>query len=362
MRESPEDYKRRQREELDTITGLLRDRVEDLAPVLLPEGRREGTDWRAGSRGGRSIRLSGPYKGVYRDFESGNKGCDMLQAITDILCHGSLRDGIAWARSFLGMDNMNDEALALARRKAAERRAQDAKKAKALDAKRRRQANGLWQAGQPLEGSPADAFLMGRGIDIRKLKRMPSALRFNPETWCKERRGQFPAMVSGLWRQGEPDLAATHRTYLAETADGWGKAPVQSARSILGSWPGAVIPIQRGETDKRWRDIEEGETVAFGEGIEEALTVALVKPEWRVGAVGFVGNFGQVKLPVWCHVMLCINRDPIGSEAHKAIYGDPDTGRAGAIAELEAAGHLVSALLPPEGFKDWNALLMGQGA
>lgn len=359
---SDEEFKRRGREELIAIVEMLQARVDDLAPILLPEGRREGNDWRAGSRGGRSIALRGPHRGVYRDFESGNKGCDMLEAITEILCNGNKRDAVAWARSYLGISSsMNDQALELARRKAAERKAAAERDREKLDRKRRKQASGLWHSAGPLEGSLADRFLMGRGIDIRRLEKMPGALRFNPRTWCKERRGEYPAMVSSLWRLGDPELVATHRTYLQENPDGSvGKAPVESARSILGSWPGAVIPIQRGEGSRQWKDIQEGEVVALGEGIEEGLTVALVKPEWRVGAVGFVGNFGQIALPVWCHVMLCINNDPPGSPADKAIFGDPERRTRGAIGDLEAAGHVVRVMRPPAGFKDWNDILMGK--
>ena len=360
--ETPEERQRRQREEVRAIAAMLQDRVGDLAPILLPEGRIEnrGREWRAGARGGRSIMLHGPTRGVYRDFESGEKGCDMLQAVAVILCNGSVRDAIAWARSFLGLADADAEAYALANKRAEERRKADEIKRADLDVKRRRQAGGLWHSAEPVAGGPADQYLRGRGIDISKLARPPSALRFNPKTWCQDRRAEHPAMVAALFRLGDPALVAAHRTYIAPHGGGWGKADVPKPRSILGSWPGAVIPIQRGETDARWKDIAEGEVVAFGEGIEEALSIALVKPEWRVGAVGFVGNFGQVALPVWCHVMLCINNDPPGSEAERAIFGDPDKNRPGAVRTLEEAGHVVRVLRPPTDFKDWNDLLTGK--
>lgn len=360
--ETPEERDRRRKEEVRALAALLQERVSDLAPILLPEGRLEqrGREWRAGSRGGRSIMLAGPTRGVYRDFEAGDKGCDMLAAVAKILCNGSMRDAIAWARSYLGVQDTDGEAYRLALRRAEERRKVDEAKQAELDAKRRRQAGGLWHSAEPLAGGPADQYLMGRGIDIRRLARPPSALRFNPKTWCQDRRAEHPAMVASLWKIGDPKLVATHRTYLAPRGDGWTKADVEKPRSILGSWPGAVIPIQRGETGKRWVDIAEGEEVAFGEGIEEGLSIALVRPKWRVGAVGFVGNFAQIVLPVWCHVMLCINNDPPGSQADKAIFGDPAEGKRGAVELLEEAGHVVRVLRPPPEFKDWNDLLTGK--
>ncbi len=353
MTGSHEDIRRARSEEASLISSMLSDRVDDLAALLLPEGRREGANWRAGSKGSKSIILTGPNRGVYRDFEQSDGGMDMLKAVAELLCNGSLRDAVAWSRSYLGMSGMDAGALALAERRAKERAAQDRKDAVAKDLKRREQAGGIWHSAGPLAGSLADTYLRtARGIDIRKLNKPPSALRYSSDVWCKDRRGKYPAMVSSLWRQGDPKMVAVHRTYLAPTPDGGAdKAEVSTPRSILGSWPGAIIPIQRGETGKRWKDIEEGELVAFGEGVEEGLSVALVKPDWRVGAVGFVGNFAQVVLPVWCHVVICANNDPAGSEAAVAIDK--------AVPALEERGHLVRVARPPEQFKDWNDFLRG---
>ncbi|WP_299085123.1 hypothetical protein [uncultured Ruegeria sp.] len=355
------DWKRRQEEDKRIIIDRLNDRVEDLAERLLPEGRREGHDWRAGSSGGQSIRLTGPKRGVYTDFRQSDKGTDLLGAIQHILCNGSFREAISWARGYLGMDSMTDQERELEAKRAEERREQQERQAEELDAKRRRQASGVWHSAKPIKGTMAETYLQGRAIDLDRLARVPGALRFSSEVWCRERKGEYPAMVASLWRLGDPHLVATHRTYLARSSDGRViKAPIEAARSTLGSWPGAIIPIQRGESDARWKDIEEGDLVAFGEGIEEGLSVALVKPDWRVGAVGYSGNFARIELPVWCHVMLCVNNDPPGSKAHAEIYGDPETGRAGAIEALTNKGHVVRALRPPAEFADWNDLLQGK--
>ena len=361
---TPEEWKRARAEEARLLSDMLRERITALAAVLLPEGRRDGADWRAGARGSKSIRLTGPDRGVYRDFEAGTKGMDPLGTVAALLCNGSLREAVAWSKAYLGYEGLSDNAVARAKAKAEERAAADRAQAKQHDAKRARQARGLWHNAAPLAGSPAETYLrVARGIDIGRLPKPPGALRYSPATWCKTRQGEYPAMVSGLWRQGAAQMVACHRTYLAGHADGRvTKADVEPVRSILGSWPGAVIPLTRGETGRRWRDIEEGELVALGEGIEEGLSVALVKPEWRVGAVGFVGNFGRVILPCWCHVVLCVNNDPPGSPADVAVHGGRlASGRQvpGAVAELEAAGHVVRVAQPPAAFKDWNDFLRG---
>lgn len=348
-----EDARRARSEEASLISAMLKDRVDDLAAVLLPEGRREGANWRAGAKGSKSIVLSGANRGVYRDFEQSSAGMDMLQAIAEILCNGSLREAVAWAKSYLGMSQMDAGAIELARKRADERAAKDRKATAEKDLKRRAQAGGIWHSAAPLAGTMAEVYLREqRGIHLDRLATVPGALRFSSKVWCKDRRGEYPAMVSSLWRQGDPKLVAVHRTYLDATPGGSvDKADIPTPRSILGSWPGAVIPIQRGETGKRWKDIEEGELVALGEGIEEGLSVALVKPAWRVAAVGFVGNFGPVELPVWCHIVICANNDPPGSEATVAVQR--------ATAELETRDHLVRVARPPEQFKDWNDFLRG---
>jgi len=247
------------------------------------------------------------------------------------------------------------------RKRAEERRRQSEKQAAEDVDKKARQARAIWHVGVELKGTPAAEYLSGaRGIDLEALATMPGAIRYHEKVWCKARRGEYPAMVSGLWKIGQPKMQAVHRTFIAPRDGGWGKADVDPVRSILGSWPGAIIPISRGETGSRWVDLEEGEVVALGEGIEEALSVASVKPEWRCAAVGFVGGFAQVELPVWCHVMLCINNDKPGSPAHKAIFGDESRPElVGAVEALERKGHVVRVCRPPDGFKDWNDFLRG---
>lgn len=351
----------RQRAEAEVIRDKLFDRVDDLARVLLPDGYLVRGEWRHGSKGSKSIVLTGANKGLYRDFEHSDKAKNLIGAVAELVTNGNMREAFSWARAYLGMDGrLSQAAIEAAERKNAERRKATEADAARQVARNRRIATGLWHGSKPIEGTPADEYLRGRGIDLRRLARMPGALRYSDQIWCAQREGKFPAMVAGLWQIGNSKLAAAHRTYLGQVDGHWDKAQVADPRSTLGSWPGALIPIQRGEGDQRWTDIEEGELIAFGEGIEEALSIALVKPKWRVAALGYVGNYARACLPVWCHLMLCVNNDPEGSNAWKEIYGDPQSGKRGAVADLEAQGHVVTVLRPPADYKDWNDLLRGK--
>ena len=354
---------RRRREELEAIKAALTDRIEDLAPILLPDGARVGHEWRDGRRGSKSIKLRGPAKGTYRDFEAGTRPTGPLDAIAELVCAGSIREAISWSRSFLGMEDVAAEAIARAARRAEERRQRSAADAERERERRAGLARQLWHGAAPIAGTPAESYLRDRGIDLSELRRIPGVLRYTERAWCAERQAEHPAMLASLWRTGWPQPVATHRTYLEHRDVGWRKARIASPRSTLGSWPGAIIPIQRGDGDRRWRDLEEGELVAFGEGIEEALSIALIKPEWRVAAVGYVANFAQIVLPCWCHVMLCTNNDPDDSEAAAAIYGGQLTDgshRIGAVEALEAKGHVVRVARPDARFKDWNDELTGK--
>lgn len=354
---------RRRREELEAIKAGLTDRIEDLAPALLPNGHRIGREWREGRRGSKSIILRGVGQGTYRDFEAGTRAVGPLDAIAELITSGSLREAIAWARSFLGMADASAEAIEKAARRAEERRRTSEADADRERDRRAGLARQLWHGAEPILNSPADRYLLSRGLDLRRLARVPGVLRYQPRTWCAERSAECPAMVAGLWRSGERQLVATHRTYLEQRDGRWGKARIASPRSTLGSWPGAIIPIQRGEGDRRWRDLEEGELIAFGEGIEEAIAIALLQPTWRVAAVGYVANFAQIVLPTWCHVVLCTNNDPEDSEAAAAINGAELEGgayRVGAVEALEGKGHVVRVARPLERFKDWNDYAIGK--
>lgn len=86
-------------------TQLAHD-AESVARFLLPEGRRQGNEWRAGdTTGGEGkslgVHLVGAKAGVWQDFAAGEGG-DLL----DLYCAvkgGSLSDALMWAKDWLGV-------------------------------------------------------------------------------------------------------------------------------------------------------------------------------------------------------------------------------------------------------------------
>lgn len=89
------------------VKRRLADRAQAAAEMLLPGGRREGQEWRAGSIDGErgkslGVRLSGPKAGVWMDFEDPSKGGDLLDLWREVK-RISLVEALDQARAWLGI-------------------------------------------------------------------------------------------------------------------------------------------------------------------------------------------------------------------------------------------------------------------
>jgi hypothetical protein len=332
--------------EIGAIVGMLAARAEDLARELLPGGKREGREWTcgdlSGSRGrGVSVCIAGPKAGVWGDFSAGRAG-DALDLVAVCLFGGNKVEALKWARGWLGLG---------AATSSGERRRpvapppppRDAEKDRREGEERRQKGRGLWAAGVPIPGTPAEVYLAERGIGLDALGRAPNVLRFNARTWCMERGAEHPAMVALIQDQGR--TIGAHRTYLAP--DGRGKARLKAAKKVLGQHKGGLIPLWRGVSDKPLKEAPAGDVIAIAEGIEDALTIALHCPEWRVVACVSAGNMGELTLPPAIgEVRLCFDRDGENPAVRVA--------RERAIDRFVREGRRVFGMDPPEGFKDFN--------
>ena len=94
--------------DISEIAGLLAGRVEAVCQWLLPQGKREGREWRAGSIGGDAgqslgVNLSGK-AGVWRDFADNAKGGDLIDLIQAV--HGCNKaEAVKEAKEFLGISD-----------------------------------------------------------------------------------------------------------------------------------------------------------------------------------------------------------------------------------------------------------------
>lgn len=344
---------------IDVIVSALAGQAERLCAELLWDGKREGQEWVAPSRWGGSgrslsVRLRGTKAGVWRDFATSDKGGDALTLVAELACGGDVRRALPWARSWLGMDGADAALAAQTQARAAATRVRQEAEASADEDQRRRAAVAMWLNARPILDTPADAYLRARGIDLRRLARPPAALRFHPALYCAEVKTGLPAMVAAIG-DGAGQHVATHRTYLAELPDGdgvlaWGKAPLHNSKLTLGSYAGGFIRLSRGASLRPWRETKGDETIAVAEGIETALSVAVLVPEWRVCAAVSISNMARISFQKSIRdVVVCADNDAPNSPAVVALKKSLD--------HFLHCGLTVRLARPPPGVKDWNDAL-----
>jgi hypothetical protein len=328
---------------------MLSRRIDALVRELLPRGQREGHEWRCGSVAGEagrslSVHLSGPRAGVWADFSSADDRGDALDLVGAILFNKNKTQALAWSRAWLGIDAGAAAVPVPQRREPPSERA--TAEAQAEEAGRRKIALEIWLAAQPsLSGTPAAAYLRGRGIDLAELQRQPRALRFHPSLINRQSSAAWPALVAAV-SDGMGAHVATHRTWLARVAGGWGKAPLRDPKMSLGTVRGGFIPLWRGASGKSLRQAPEGDAVAIAEGIETALSVAIACPELRVLSAVSLGNMGRLVLPPAVHtVILCADNDGDNPQAAATLQR--------AIDRYAAEGRTVRLARPSIG-KDFN--------
>jgi len=92
--------------DITVIKRLLSDRAQQVAEMLLPQGRRDGQEWRVGSTAGEKgqslgVHLVGPKAGVWTDFAT-SEGGDLL----DLWCAArgvTIAEALEQAREWLGV-------------------------------------------------------------------------------------------------------------------------------------------------------------------------------------------------------------------------------------------------------------------
>src|SRR5262245_45061065 len=254
-----------------------------------------------------TIWLRGAYAGAWRDERDTETKGDII----DLVCYVrgiERRDALHWLANELGIRRTANRAerQAIAKR-AREQHKQDMEAADAKRLQNSRRAFGIWLKAQEIEGTRADIYLQARGLNLADLPRgprggdrYPSLLRYIPNEKHISDTGAvtyWPCMVAGCVDPAGK-VRAIHRTWLER--DGSDKAPVEPPRKCWPASGGLVIPIWRGGSGLSVREaIANGlrETLVLTEGIEDALTVALAAPQYRVWAAISLGNFGKVTVP-----------------------------------------------------------------
>lgn len=343
----------------------LRADAERIGRKLLPHGVLSGSSLMVGELLGErgthiGLAVRGKYCGQWKDFRSGDGG-DMLDLIAAVkfLDKGG---AVAWAKAELGIvddfkpgvrPRVDPEAEARALAALRARQEADAVRHKAEQARKMKNARGLFLAGAPIAGTPAEHYLRGRGIDPGALG-WPGSLRFHPDVPNKESGRALPCLLAAVF-DCEGVQLATHRIWLGPNTGtgagkgGWGKASLALAKMALGPMGGGFVPIAKGVSGKSMRSMPTGEAVWTAEGIEDALVVRMFRPADRIVAAISLGNIGLVRLPTGAgELIVCADRDD--NEAAQL-------GLERAIAKQQARGMKVRLVMPPAPYKDFNEWL-----
>jgi hypothetical protein len=142
-------------------------RIDQLVAALLPNGHREGAEWRCGSIGGGAgdslgVHLTGPKAGVWADFSTEQRG-DALDLVCAVLAL-PLCEAIAWSRQWFGVE----EGRTILSR---------AGGSKLVAPRRERDFwREPWLGAAPIAGTLAERYLTGRGLSF--LDPHGSVLRF----------------------------------------------------------------------------------------------------------------------------------------------------------------------------------------
>lgn len=368
------------------LAARLADEIEAVARDLGLDPKRSGNvllcpaPWGDRKKRKLSIRLT-PIAGQWIDYHTGDKG-DALGLVGCVLTGQSnartreaRREGIRWARDRYGLTGGGHDREAWARAVAAAKARQEAaRKAAAARLKRDRGvAEHIWIEAEPLRptrfngtvaqpGCAGARYYEARGIDFKALGLIPRAIRLSPrEHWVElGDEGQIvsehwgPALAVRMDLHGAGGFGALHRTWINPEVDGE-KADLTPARKMWPSSEGTAMRLWRGE-----HFLSETEAAAKGlscplvvcEGVEDALSIAMMTPEFRVHAAGSLPGLLSYEPPTCASRVIVAADNDWGKPQAQALL-------AKALTRLRTFGKPVAVARSPEG-KDFNDLLTGR--
>lgn len=183
--------------------------------------------------------------------------------------------------------------------------------------RKRRYAASLWRSSIPIDGTPAEAYLLSRAIRPP----WPASVRFG-SAWCDERGAKVPTMISAIERCGQ--IIGVHRTFLA---DG-----LTTRKAMLGSAKGGAVRLSA-----------PSRTLVICEGIETGLSLRDGLPaDVTVWAALSVMGMAHIELPDVGEVVVAPDGDPSGRNAAAKLAD-----------RCFATGVRCRIMKPPDGL-DWN--------
>jgi hypothetical protein len=303
----------RGRHDLEEIKRRLAVRIDALVARWFPHAQNDGGRyWRLGSihgEPGQSLWIwrKGKKQGEWHDGASG-RGGDALALVVAAM-GTDFKAALEWAAGWTGVDPVDMETPEQRRareerwKKEQERRERQEREE---SERKRLAAKALFLSGAPIAGTPAEAYLLGRAIDLSKLPRSVDCLRFHDSVHTAE-GDHRPALLAAVCDGA--GFLTVHRHFLFRLPTGeWVKASDarvpeerrmqgKSAKQAYGPFGGGMIPVWRGAGHHSWRSKNVGDATIATEGLEDALTWACARPDMRVCAAVSLGNLGRMWLP-----------------------------------------------------------------
>jgi putative DNA primase/helicase len=299
--------------DLAAIRDSLAATAADWLPGLYPEARpsRDGRTLRCADLSGRAprnegsctIHLDGPYAGWGFDFATGERAgpIDLIYQAT----------GLTEVRLF-------EEAAALARmdRPAPPPAPRRPKVDYTLEIRR------ILDGCMPLAGSPAEAYLRGRGLSDSA----SADLLYHPDLTDYDGARGWPGMVAIPRKADGSPVGGVHRTFLLE--NGSGKAP--AGKKMLGSVADGAVRLAAVGTDGHLGIAEGIETALaaraiFGVPVWAALSAdGIARWQWpaEVKRVTILADAGDAGRQVAARLADRLNIANIPSEIVAPIHGD----------------------------------------
>ena len=201
----------------------------------------------------------------------------------------------------------------------------------------RRQIEIIVSGCQALAGTPAEAYLTGRGLAVPDTPE----LRFHSDLTYWDTRTGYPALIAFVRNAGCRAIGI-HRTYPA--SDGTGKADVPKPRMMLGPVAGGAV---------RLTPLGERGVLGLAEGIETGLSITEACPGLPVWAALAAGNLVHVALPPEVvRVVILADNDGEGAGIRAARR---------AAQRHAAEGRQVWIAIPDRAGEDFNDLLRRAG-
>ncbi|GJD94439.1 DUF7146 domain-containing protein [Methylobacterium iners] len=321
--------------EISELARRLGENAESVCRHYLSNGRRQGRYWLVGdvhNSAGSSlyVRLTGPgsghgRRGKWTDAATGEHG-DLIDLIRLNRSHDDWCETLDEVRQFLRLPRpvVSGSEPRCETRVSADRNASEA-------------ARRLFRIGRPLAGTPAAAYLAGRGLG-HALGAAP--LRYHPRCYHRLKDGtavQHPALLAAVTNLGGT-VTGVSRTWLAR--DGSGKAALADPRRALGHLLGHGVRFAGTVTD----------VLVASEGLETILSVRRSLPAIPAVAALSANHLSALLLPSGLRrLYVARDADAEGLRAYTALR-----------ARAEAAGvPEVWELVPAE--DDFNADLMRLG-